>query len=257
MRAWTALCAWLPLAAAAAAPAVPPAPRVVFMIGENEYQTWDTLPAFAQVELAPPGYTVAWVRSSNREGDPHFAGAEALADADLLVLSVRRRTPPTEVLERVRDHLRRGRPLVALRTASHPFALRRGAPPTGHADWPDFDRAVLGARYLGHLGPGQTQVEVNAEAARHPLLADWPTGFTSSSTLYQFAEVSPAVTVLLHGRSVASGERQPLAWTHRPEGGSRVFYTSLGGPEDFAQPAFRALLRRAIAWGLYGPSTPP
>ena len=29
---------------------------------------------------------------------------------------------------------------------------------------------------------------------------------------------------------------------------ARVFYTSLGGPEDFKEPAFRALLKRAMEW---------
>jgi rhodanese-related sulfurtransferase len=46
-----------------------------------------------------------------------------------------------------------------------------------------------------------------------------------------------------------------VAWTHRYKGG-RVFYTSLGHPKDFANPAFRQLLVNAIFWALDRPQSP-
>ena len=40
-----------------------------------------------------------------------------------------------------------------------------------------------------------------------------------------------------------------MAWTN-PKDGSRVFYTCLGHPDDFAIPAFRRLLLNAIHWAV-------
>jgi type 1 glutamine amidotransferase len=40
---------------------------------------------------------------------------------------------------------------------------------------------------------------------------------------------------------------EPVAWTREHRGG-RVFYTSLGGPEDFEKDVFRRLVVNAIFW---------
>ncbi len=40
---------------------------------------------------------------------------------------------------------------------------------------------------------------------------------------------------------------EPVAWTHENHGG-RVFYTSLGGPEDFKQKPFQTMLVNSIFW---------
>ena len=40
-----------------------------------------------------------------------------------------------------------------------------------------------------------------------------------------------------------------MAWTHEVNG-ARVFYTSLGHTNDFANPSFRNLLVNAVFWGL-------
>ncbi|NJM56116.1 MAG: hypothetical protein HC841_09710 [Verrucomicrobiae bacterium] len=43
-----------------------------------------------------------------------------------------------------------------------------------------------------------------------------------------------------------------MAWTHR-YGSSRIFYSSLGDPADFRNPAFLRLLVNAIHWSLDRP----
>ncbi len=70
-------------------------PHVVFIIGEDEYQTERTLPQFAESEL--PDYRCTYVLADAKDKN-NFPGLEALDSADLVVLSVRRRTPPTEQL---------------------------------------------------------------------------------------------------------------------------------------------------------------
>ena len=123
-------------------------PRAVFLIGEDEYKTETTLPAFARKELEPLGVRCTFVIADPKT--PHdFQGLEALNDADLLVLSVRRRAPTAEQMAIIRKYIESGKPLVGIRTACHAFDAR-GKAPAGHAEWKTFDPDVLGGHYTGH-----------------------------------------------------------------------------------------------------------
>ena len=74
------------------------------MIGEDEYKTETTLPAFAAKELEPLGVRCTFVIADPKS--PHdFPGIEALDDADLLVLSVRRRAPKAEEMAIIRKYI--------------------------------------------------------------------------------------------------------------------------------------------------------
>src|SRR5262249_53768955 len=127
-------------------------PHAVFVIGEDEYQTNITLPQFAADELEPRGIRCSFVHSDERTPN-QFPLIDTLDSADVLVLSVRRRTPPKEQLDVIRRYCAAGKPVVAVRTASHAFAPRGGeAVPDGHEKWIEFDTEVLGAKYGGHYG---------------------------------------------------------------------------------------------------------
>src|SRR5258708_21285460 len=121
-----------------------PKPHVVFLIGEDEYKTEITLPKFAKTELESRGVRCSFVFADAKDKNS-FPGIEKLKDAELLVVSVRRRVPPPEQLAVVREYLESGKPLVGIRTASHAFALRDK--PDG---WPAFDKDVLGGDYQMH-----------------------------------------------------------------------------------------------------------
>ena len=102
-------------------------PRAVFLIGEDEYKTETTLPAFAVKELEPLGVRCTFVIADPKT--PHdFRGVEALNDADLLVLSVRRRAPTTDQMAIIRKYFDSGKPLVGIRTACHAFDARGKSP---------------------------------------------------------------------------------------------------------------------------------
>ena len=106
-------------------------PRVVFLIGEDEYKTETTLPAFAVKELEPLGCAARWQSQTPRRPTT-FPVPLALDDADLLVLSVRRRAPKADEMALIRRYIESGKPLVGIRTACHAFDTRGKAPP-GHA----------------------------------------------------------------------------------------------------------------------------
>jgi type 1 glutamine amidotransferase len=62
---------------------------------------------------------------------------------------------------------------------------------------------------------------------------------------------SPLATgaqVLLTGRVEGVEQPEPVAWTYVPATGNRVFYTSLGHPDEFRSPEFRTLLANGIYW---------
>jgi hypothetical protein len=233
------------------------AKRVVLMIGEDEYKTWETLPAFAEKELTPRGYAVRVIHSD--PADKHnFPGLiEALKDADLLVVSVRRRSPPREQLDAVRRHLDAGKSLIGIRTASHAFAVRGAdqealASHPDRAEWTEFDREVLGGNYSGHHGEGpRTTVLPAPDALDHPIRVGLAVGgWGSVASLYRTGPLAPDAQTLLLGH--IPGQRlEPLAWTRfYGERRARIFYTSLGHEADFADSEFRRLLVNAVAWGL-------
>src|SRR5690606_19897461 len=158
-----------------------------------------------------------------------------------------RRAPLKEELDALREHLRKGKPLVAIRTSSHAFDTR-GAVPEGHADWPRFDREVLGGTYTGHYGDGEVAVSVADGAREHPILRG--ISIERSEKLYRSTPLLEGATPLLYGR-IPNEAPEPIAWTHRfGEGRARIFYTSMGVPGDFESEAFRGLLVRAIFWAI-------
>ncbi|MHC4185829.1 MAG: ThuA domain-containing protein, partial [Planctomycetota bacterium] len=46
---------------------------------------------------------------------------------------------------------------------------------------------------------------------------------------------------------------EPVTWTNTHSGGGRVFYTSLGHPDDFKLTWFRRMLTNAVFWALDRP----
>ncbi len=229
-------------------------PQIVFMIGEDEYRTWETLPDFAAKDLKTAGYRTTIVNADAADKN-NFAGlVAALKDTDLLFVSVRRRTPMKEQLDAVRAHLAMGKPLVGIRTASHAFALREKdklADPK-LAAWQEFDPEVLGGRYTNHHGNGPTTtVAVAPGADTHPILKGVSAAKLSSTcSLYKVSPIEKAATPLLIG-TIPGQPAEPIAWTHSyGSNRARVFYTSLGNPGDFQNPEFRRLLVNGVAWAL-------
>lgn len=224
--------------------------KLVLLIAEHEYETARTLPAFAEKHLSRDFRVVTVggeVPATQMDLDPI---AKELADADVLLVSVRRRTPPKAQLDAIRKHIAAGKPVIGIRTASHAFALGKNQKlPDGHADWPDFDHAVIGGNYSNHHGKNiATTVAVASPAvASHPILRGVTLPFTSESTLYKNTPLRPGTTALLTG-TIPNQPTEPLAWTFTRADGGRTFYTSLGGPSDFANPNFTTLLRNGILW---------
>lgn len=224
-----------------------PRPRLVIISSEDEYQTERTLPEFARKHLGRD-FAVECVFGGAKDHNT-LPGIEALNDADVALLSLRRRVLPPEQMAVIRRYVESGRPLVALRTSSHAFALRNAKAPDGYADWPEFDHAVLGGNYHNHHGNGPTvALTVAPDAADHPILRDVDLSqLVGRGSLYKTRPLADTATPLLIG-TIPGQEPEPVAWTNQPASGNRVVYTSLGHVGDFAQPAFTQLLHNALRW---------
>ncbi|MCP5520071.1 MAG: ThuA domain-containing protein [Verrucomicrobiales bacterium] len=231
---------------------------VAFLIGENEYHTWETLPAFAESELAWRGYRVEMITSSTDPGDFTWQNWEALKAADLMVVSARRRATPKPMMALIRAKLAEGVGLVGIRTACHAFAVRGGArqkleADAGLTEWADFDPEVLGGNYTGHHSNGlETTLSVAPGAAGNPMLTGVdPAGFPGHGSLYRVSPLKADTTALISG-AIEGEPAEPVAWTrlYGPKQ-ARVFYTSLGHPDDFKEAGFRRLLLNGVLWAMH------
>jgi HEAT repeat protein/type 1 glutamine amidotransferase len=200
--------------------------------GSKEYRSAESLAAFkAWLESR---YEARCTMSLGADGGRSLPGLDALKGADVLVVFCRRMKLPAEQLAPIRDWCRAGKPVVGIRTASHAFQT-----------WLAFDKEVLGGDYKGHgRAEPQVRVTIASAGAGHPVLAGvWP--WTRAGKLYRNPAPAGDVTVLLTGKG--KGGAQPLAWV-RTRRGARVFYTSMGLPDDFQSADFRRLLANALFW---------
>lgn len=227
-------------------------PRIAMMIGEDEYHTEKTLPAFARQHLGKD-FQVTYI--FDNPADKHdFPAMSELAEADIALLSVRRRLLTPGQLKIFRDFVASGKPVVGIRTASHAFANRDNTVPPGRAAWPLIDLEVFGGDYTNHHNnaPGENQQQIVwplAENAGHDILKGiGPAEVKMGSTLYMCLPLSPQSTVLMMGKWGDKLPHEPVAWTFTRADGGRSFYTSLGGEEDFQQPTFQKLLKNALDW---------
>ncbi len=220
-------------------------PHVAILVSDDHYHADKTLPVFAGELRDRWG---CYVTVLHGEGTADIRHIDELDKADVLVLFIRRLALPERQLAKVREFLADGKPLVALRTASHAFDIKKPGP-EGTAQWPEFDAEVLGGNYHNH-GPSAAGSDIApADGAEgHPLLKGVePARWHSTGSLYFTAPIHEDATLVQVGRIADRAE--PLTWT-RSRGKARVLYTGLGHPNDFDVPAFRRLLVNAIFWAM-------
>ncbi len=221
-------------------------PHIVILIGEPEYQTATTLPAFAISHLGKD-FRVT-ILHIDEKSQNHFPGIDAVLEADVLLLSVRRHPLIPGDLQIIRNYLAAGKPVVGIRTASHAFSLRNKPAPEGTVDWPLLDPEVFGGHYTNHYGAElKTTATIVAEQAQHPILKGLPmNSFRTGGSLYQVLPLEEKSTILVWGRAETIEQPQPVAWLFQRADGGTSFYTSLGHIDDFRGSEFPKLLTQAI-----------
>ena len=232
-------------------------PHAVFVIAEDEYKTETTLPPFAMKWLSKD-YRVSFVFDSEKDKNT-LTGASAIDDADVLIVSVRRRAFPVAQLAAIKRHVAAGKGVVGIRTASHAFALRGDTPPPeGHAVWPEFDAEVLGGHYTNHYPEGGKPTLLMGKDPRAQAFfrvnsissgGNQFVAFNAQGSLYKVSPLAASTSTLIVGQ-LNGHDPEPVAWTNLTASGGRVFYTSLGHKDEWTESegALPRLLRNAIDW---------
>ena len=159
--------------------------KVLLISGSVEYKSDESLAAFQKHLEA--NYPVDCVRAF-RKTDEDLPGLERLETCDVAVFYTRRLKITGEQLDRVKKYATSGKPIVAIRTASH-----------GFQNWLDMDKEVLGGDYKGHFGHDQRpDVKLTEAGEKHPVLAGVKP-FTATGGLYKNPAVAKDVTVLMTG----------------------------------------------------------
>lgn len=226
-------------------------PYIVFLITEdpNNYEAHKTVPLFADMLEKEHGYKCKVILGKGTHGAYSYPDLKSLAKADLLVVFARRIALPHDQMSAIKSYLSKGKPLIGIRTANHAFKVN-GKVEDGFEDWPGFVADILGCENRGYgsaeLG---TDVAIVSEASSHPVLNNvQPSQWHSTGQIYHVAPLlDKEATVLLRGK--VEDKTEPIAWT-RKAGKSKVFYTSLGHPDDFQETPFVTLLINGIKWSL-------
>jgi len=209
-------------------------PHLAIFIADDEYQTDKTVPLFVVRHLQKQ-FKISYI-FKDKEVTPRNHGVEAISQADVLLLSVRRSPLEADDLQQVRVFLQSGKPLVGIRTSSHAFCLRDGKVMPGYEQWYDFDQYAFGGSYRDHHA-NELTTSIRKVDDTAPL-------FQSKGSLYRFIELKPGTNVSLLG-NVEGQPEEPVAWTFVRTDGGKSFYTSLGHPADFEETQFVHLLANA------------
>ena len=142
---------------------------------------------------------------------------------------------PEPQLAVIRKYIEAEKPVLGIRTASHAFQ-----------NYPIDDEVFCGS-YSGHDNDEPVDVKIADDATKHPIL-EQVEAWTRKGKLYHNRKLGENTTLLLSGTGKKSDLHEPLAWTHTYGKNGRVFYTSMGYPDDFKNQDFRQLLLNAIEW---------
>jgi type 1 glutamine amidotransferase len=230
---------WVWAAAAFAIGAAGEPLKVCLVSGSAEYKSDESLAAFD--DYLRTNYNVVCTRAFGKDKGNDLPGLEALDSAEVMVLYTRRLTLPAEQMRRVRKFIDGGRPLVGIRTASHAFQ-------NWEPDVKAIDSEVLGGSYGGHYDKDEPAT-LKFEQPEHPILKGIAP-FTTMGKLYKNPQLAPDVVLLVRASTATHSE--PVAWARSRRG--RVFYTSLGVPEDFATEPFRRMLAQGVFWAADRPA---
>lgn len=239
-------------------------PVIAFLTAEGEYRANQRLPEFAHDLMLTEGVNCEFALGKPAMDGPgrhNMENLQILEDADLAVFFIRRVALEPEKMKMVKDYVASGRPVLAMRTASHSFDAKGNVPREGGsvgsstekvgdllAQWPEFDKDVLGGNYQGHYGhlKEPTKVAVVPGMENHPVLKNVPAGFDSENWLYQNRPLRSENAQVLLLATIPNEPPEPVLWINRPASGNKVIYTSLGHWNDWKIPAFRNLMTNAV-----------
>jgi len=261
--------------------------HIVLISGDDaEYHSDEALPALAKILSERHGFTCTVLFSINPDDgtiDPrekhNIPGLESLKTADLVVLFIRWRDLPDDQMRMLVDYVESGRPIVSMRTGTHPFWFKTSQT---YAKWSwnsqipgwegGFGRKVLGETWVAHHashGQQSTRALFAPGAAENPILRGVKDGEIWVPTeVYEVRlPMLPSCKPLLLGQVLSwmgpdaepvpgklNDPMIPVAWTNSYTSLSgktaRIFTTTMGAADDIETEGLRRVLVNAVYWGL-------
>lgn len=261
--------------------------HIVLVSGDDaEYHSEEALPALAKILAVRHGFDCTVLFSINPDDgtiDPrekrNIPGLEALKSADLLILFARWRDLPDSQMKYLVDYVESGRPIIAMRTGTHPFWFKTSKT---YEKWSwnstipgwegGFGRKVLGETWVAHHGEHgkqSTRGIFAPGAAASPILRGINDGEIWGPTdTYEVRLPLPATCHTLVLGEVLSwvgpdsnpvpgkvnNPMMPIAWTNTftTESGkaARVFTSTIGSADDIETEAVRRMLVNATYWAV-------
>lgn len=249
--------------------------HIVLIAGDQEYRSEEVIPALARILAERHGFDCTVLFSVNRhtgEIDPsttdNIPGLEALRRADLMVLFLRWLELPDQQMREIIDYTNSGRPIVGLRTSTHPFRYKAGSDsPYARYCYSSKDpkggygREVLGETWIRHYGvhnKESTRGLIAPGMEKHPILAGVK-DIWGESDVYAITTLSGDSKPLVLGQVLTGMDPEsaphptkqltPIAWI-KSYGKARVFMTTMGHAADLKSEGFRRLLVNGCYWAL-------
>ena len=254
--------------------------HIVLIAGDQEYRSEEAIPMLAQILAKRHGFKCTVLFAMNPKTgaiDPaatdNIPGLETLRSADLAVLFLRWLELPDGQMKEIIDYTNSGKPIVGLRTSTHPFRYQKHLDsPYAKYDWKSkqmeggYGRQVLGETWISHYGVHQkesTRGVITAGMEKHPILKG-VSDIWGESDVYAITTLPGDSTPLVMGQVLSGMEHDsppnaekkltPVAWTKSYSGDSgkkaRVFTTTMGHANDFKNEGFRRMVVNASYWAL-------
>ncbi|WP_231617611.1 ThuA domain-containing protein [Novipirellula aureliae] len=252
--------------------------HIVFVAGDHEYRSEESLPALARILAKHHGFQCTVLFNIDPDsgeivaGKPsNIPGMEALDTADLAVVFLRFQNLPAEQMEHFDAYLKRGGPVVGMRTSTHAFQIPEGQPfakysfQSKDSSYPlGFGHQVLGQTWVGHYGRNHvqsTRIETVDAMKQHPILrgvkdvwvqAGGYVGKPTDGDILTMAQPLDGMTP--DSSPSATQPPMPSEWTRTYQSDSgeegRVFTSLYGTPEDLTNEGYRRLMINGIFWAL-------
>lgn len=257
---------------------------IVLVSGDEEYRSEEALPMLAKILTRHHGFktTVLFAIDSesgeiNPDNQQNIPGMVNLVDADLMILFTRFRELPDEQMKYLDEYLQNGKPIIGIRTATHPFHYSRNpdnkySKYSYDSDVPGweggFGRQILGETWIDHHGNHGSEgtrglIDGVMQRNDHPIIRG-VTDIWGPTDVYGTRELTGNPQVLVWGQSTSGMTEDapvnwkksimPVAWTkeYTSESGNtgRVFTITMGSSVDFLSHDLRRLLINASYWTL-------
>ena len=252
--------------------------HIVFLAGDHEYRSEETLPALARILAKHYGFKCSVFFTTDPKtgfiepGSSNISGLDALKTADLFVVFLRFQDFPDDQMQQIVDYLDRGGPVVGFRTATHAFQIKRPDAKFRKFDWQNkddypggFGRQILGETWVSHYGTNHKQSSrllFNPEEQNHPILRGVKDvhvqsgGYTANpiegSHVLARGQILDGMTP--DSPPARDKDQLPVAWYRTytsPSGKSgRVFTTTHGASEDLLNEGFRRMSVNAVLWAV-------